>query len=276
MKMALLRVLRPVVLFMFVAMILSPSYAMFYRGSYGPAVNMARILALQQNRINKHRGFYKVKAALLIGALAWPAKASLQEEGAQDKGLAALARKHGFIYLKHMTSVDRLKEILDSKMLLSAKETGHEDNGPLGEVYMALEPINMNRMEDYIPCILFFSLNLLDERADYHVTNGWVYGRYFNPDPSHSLLSARPDEHEKLEKILTKIFSAPGHHGEGGEVVFKGSVDLHLVEKIYVGGGRDLSPEERKSLIAKIEQAGISVGTVGRVISWHPNLLEIP
>jgi hypothetical protein len=247
------------------------SYAMYYKKNLAYLANM-KILAFQQARFYQNYNFYRTKMAFIV-TVAGSAKAYLKEEE-DKKSLADLAKKHGFIYLKHMTTVERLKEILDAKKLLPAAKTIHQDNGPLDEVYMALEPKDMVRIEDYIPCIIFFSLKILDERQDYHVTNGWVYGEYFHRDSFCHLLSATPDEYEKFEEVLTKIVSSPGIHGEGSEIVFTGPVDLRLVEKIYVGGGSDFGLTERKSLVEQIEKAGISVGIVGKVFSWHPMLLD--
>lgn len=184
-----------------------------------------------------------------------------------DQRPSSIARSRGFTYLKHTTDCSNVRDIIESGNLVSGQSI-NKTNYPrftTSRVFLDLvhEDDRTAVAKNYVHCVLYFSLDLLDHRQDYHITNGWVYGEYFSGsvDPEryiHSTsVSARPDEIKKIKHVLDVIVSKTqdAHSDSDSEIVFKDPIDFKYLVKVYVGRGL----ENSETVLNRLQEAGVEV-----------------
>lgn len=122
-----------------------------------------------------------------------------------------IASKYGVDFLIHKTHCKNIDSILKSGALMSGKEvnrTGYgPENDPLEEIYMSFHFKDIKETEKD-KCILYFNINLLNSRNDYHITNQFLYGVKINrPTYQGNLLVYSADKNDlpKMESIIKHI-----------------------------------------------------------------------
>jgi hypothetical protein len=189
------------------------------------------------------------------------------------RSIAAFARSYGFEYLVHQTQCSNLPIILEFGKLLPGIETKTIGLSglPKKEVYLSLGHVNDDPLaKNYRSCILFFDLDLLDQRNDFHITNHQAYGQYlhindvFNDDiiiDAH--FSARANELNKLKSVLKSLGVKKKIYRTEGEVVLTGAVELDKLAKVYVGSyDSSMSDEEfreRAKILDLVQKAGLNI-----------------
>lgn len=185
------------------------------------------------------------------------------DDSSSDEDIAELAREYGFVYLIHETDCASLEKILESKLSVSAANAGN-----FHATYLELVHHTTPLIKGYRAlCALYFDLDLLNSRNDYHVTNGWAYGQYYEPKPKSSLLSARPHELKKLREVMQYASNEDIRKvtRNNSEVVFQNDVDMNHLRIIALNAS--MPQEKRDKLRANFENEKVAV------IEWGSDLL---
>lgn len=193
----------------------------------------------------------------------------------QSTQISELIRSYGFTHLQHVTPCSNIHSIIKSQKLLSSQFTKKWNykkvvTQPHSHVFLSLVKENAKPSG---MCALYFNLNLLDERQDYHLSYGWPFGKYvwhwndyiYGPQGKGS---AKPNELHRFTTILEQISvlevdnELSSDHSRGtNEVVFKTEVDLNHLAMIELGHAWSFkyNSEQMQNLIKYLKEAHLPV-----------------
>lgn len=233
-----------------------------------PLFRYYRQINSQSSGITKSvAGLSTIAAGLATASYSKYSKNTDFEAGADRRytSLAVIARAMGFKYIKHETPCYHLEEITQSGKLFSG-QTVKRGHG-MSKIYLQLvTDQNPVRLGTY-NCTFFFSLNLLDERQDYHITNGWFFGELYNSESDSGLISATPNDPARVIQVLKRAIENPTKEANTNEIVFIHPVDFKHLVKITLGNNanvdRSMRQEWTQTTIHRLKAAGMLADTSG-------------